>query len=271
MTHPRPIGIFSWFGFPMPLEERLHHIARAGFDATALWLGREEPHVRSGNLDGIPAMARRCELAIDNVHAPFSHCNDLWAADRGAREAWLDEMTRCVDFCERHAIPVVVIHVCQGASPPPINAGGLETLTNLVQRAEDAGVVLAVENTARPDYINAALQAVESPCLGMCYDSSHDFLAADNPGRLLQQWGHRLVATHFSDNGGVMDNHWLPGDGRIDWQRVAQVFPRDTYEGTILLETVVRDDSYPSADAFLAEAHARATSLRDRLAAPAAT
>lgn len=30
-------GIFSWFGFPIPMEERLRMIKDAGFDSVLLW------------------------------------------------------------------------------------------------------------------------------------------------------------------------------------------------------------------------------------------
>jgi sugar phosphate isomerase/epimerase len=268
MSHTRPIGLFAWFGFPMPLESRLRHIAAAGFDATALWLGEEEPHVRSGNPDSMPAMARDCGLAVDNVHAPFKHCSHLWSDDAALRAAFVSEMSRCIDFCARHRIPIAVMHISHGTSPPPISTAGLDALGALVRRAGDASVILAIENTSRPDYVTRALAEFDDlPALGICYDSSHDFLTA-RPCDLLATWGHRLVATHFSDNGGVLDNHWLPGDGGIDWRRVQSAFPRSTYHGTILLETVARTPADPAPTRFLADARARAIALRELLAPP---
>lgn len=35
------LSIFSWFSYPLPLQERLELIKNAGFDATALWWGDE--------------------------------------------------------------------------------------------------------------------------------------------------------------------------------------------------------------------------------------
>lgn len=36
------LGIFSWFGFVMPLRKRLELIKNAGFDVTSLWWEDEE-------------------------------------------------------------------------------------------------------------------------------------------------------------------------------------------------------------------------------------
>ncbi len=30
-------GIFAWFSYPLPIEDRLQMIKQAGFDATSLW------------------------------------------------------------------------------------------------------------------------------------------------------------------------------------------------------------------------------------------
>jgi formylglycine-generating enzyme required for sulfatase activity len=42
-----PLGLFSWFGYRLPLEQRLALAAGAGFDTVSLWLGKEEELVAS--------------------------------------------------------------------------------------------------------------------------------------------------------------------------------------------------------------------------------
>lgn len=40
-----PLGIFSWFGFVLPFQERIALIKEAGFTATSLWWEDEDaPH-----------------------------------------------------------------------------------------------------------------------------------------------------------------------------------------------------------------------------------
>ena len=50
--------MFSWFGYPMPIEDRLDLIKRAGFDATGFWLGPEEELVANGKIDVLPSLIR---------------------------------------------------------------------------------------------------------------------------------------------------------------------------------------------------------------------
>ena len=66
-----PLGMFSWFGYSLPLEKRLEMIKQAGFDATCLWFGDEEEMVEDGLADRMPGLVRGMALYLDNVHAPF--------------------------------------------------------------------------------------------------------------------------------------------------------------------------------------------------------
>jgi sugar phosphate isomerase/epimerase len=134
-----------------------------------------------------------------------------------------------------------------------------------VKYAEDVNVVLAVENTRRQDVIEIALEEIVSPHLGLCYDSSHDFLYGTPPGSILQRWGQRLVTTHFSDNQGKRDDHWLPGEGTVNWDIIRTCFPSETYSGTLHLEVFPRPGQEMSAQDFLNSAYQRAMSLAQQL------
>jgi sugar phosphate isomerase/epimerase len=152
---------------------------------------------------------------------------------------------------------VLVVHVCKskGEQPKGQNGRGLEVVRDLVKYAEDSGVRIAVENTQGADYVDYLLENIESPWLGLCYDSSHDFLYSDEPGRLLRRWGGRLLTTHIGDNDGQDDRHWLPWEGSIDWGEVRKSFPVGTYEGCLNLEVFPKDARGESVANFLAKAH----------------
>ena len=75
----RELGIFSWFGYELPLSERLDLIAAAGFESTCLWFGPEEKLVVSDQADQMPKLARQSGLRVDNIHVPQVGCNSLWS------------------------------------------------------------------------------------------------------------------------------------------------------------------------------------------------
>jgi len=231
-----PLGIFSWFGYRLPLEKRLKLIAEAGFTATCVWMGEEEEVVLDGHIDRMPGMVRDLGLTLDNVHAVSRHCNLLWSESSLDKNIIQEEYEAALSFCHRHRIPILVIHITQSFNPPPMSTSGLHIIRSLVSQAEEMGVTIAIENTTRPDYLEYVFSNIRSPNLGFCYDSSHDFVAREFRGKALQKWGSLLVATHLSDNKGIKDDHLLPGQGTIDWNEVVKSFAKVNYNGTLMLE-----------------------------------
>ena len=251
------IGIYSYFGYPLRLEDRLDLIAAKGFRITGLGLGMEEDLVRAGRADVMADLARDRGLEVEYVHAAEGMCNDLWSREVSKRRAAAQVYADGVSYCARHGVKTLVVHVIRskGAQPDAPHRHGLEVLGDLVKYAEDSGVGIAAENTQKEDFIDYVLGNLESAALGLCYDSSHDFLYDEEPGRLLKRWGERLMTTHVSDNDGLEDRHWLPGEGRIRWDRVKVNFPAETYEGCLMLEVFPKDARVENPAHFLDRAY----------------
>ncbi len=232
------LGIYAWFGYKLPLEKRLKLIADAGFTNTCVWFGHEEDLVKSGKDNQIPELVRDAGLTLDNIHAPFWHSNYLWVEAQTEKDVIWRELMDALSFCARHHIPVMVMHLSAGKTPPPPNQSGLKLIRDMVCQAEDMGVTIAMENAE--DYGNHYLEFVfsdiQSPNLGFCYDSSHDFIAMEFRGKALQKWGKLLAATHISDNQGINDDHLLPGRGTINWDNVVKQFSKTSFKGTFMLE-----------------------------------
>ena len=123
-------GIFSWFSYQLPLQQRLQMIKRAGFDAVSLWWGDE-----FGDKNCQPEMARKLGLDIDYVHAPCSNPNDLWT-DGLNGDDYLRTILSCIGDCKRHGIPTVVMHITRLSSKPEITQTGLERIRRMVDSAE---------------------------------------------------------------------------------------------------------------------------------------
>jgi len=231
------LGIYSWFGYRLPLEKRLELIAEAGFSTTCLWFGHEEEMIKEGRSDEMPALVRDKGLILDNIHAPFWHSNYIWTESKSDQKYIQQELSKTLLFCGKHHIPIMVMHLTAGHAPPPPNKKGLRLIRELVQQAQDTDVTIALENSE--DYGNRYLEFVffniSSPNLGFCYDSSHDAIAKEYRDGALDKWGSLLTTTHFSDNNGINDDHLLPGRGSINWYEIMKHFPKG-YKGIIMLE-----------------------------------
>lgn len=256
-----PLGMFAWFSFDLPLVDRLQMLRQAGFHATSLWWdGRHERHA-------VPQLVRDAGLLLDNIHVPFDDCNDFWSDDAAAREAIVTTHLGWIEECARHQAPRMVMHVTRGAALPAPNGYGLRCLERLVAAAEAAQITLAVENTRRRDYLDFLFHEIPSPHLGFCYDSSHDWLYSAQKAALLRDFGDRLVTTHFSDNDGEMDRHWLPGSGIVDWQQIARHFPTASYRGNLFLEVLPRRSELAQPpEEFVRKAYTQAVALAEKIA-----
>lgn len=257
------LGAFSWFGYELPLSERLRLIRKRGFSNTFLWMGNEEPLVGAGRADEMPKMAADAGLVVDHVHAPFENANAFWSDSPAERDAIVDENLKLIEFCSRHSISCIVLHVTKGPTPPPPRAEGLEIFRRLGEEAATSGIRLALENTRITGHLDFILNELRLEGLGLCYDSSHDTLYSGIPGAVLGKWAHRPITTHFSDTNGRADVHWLPMKGIVDWDAVARAYPA-THPGPVMIEAVPEDPSQPPAE-FLADAHRTATVLREKL------
>lgn len=236
-----PLGMFSWFGYELPIQERLQLIREAGFTTTSLWWD-DRDELADLRKDDFPSLVRDCGLILEYIHVPYDGCNAFWSEEPPVRRQVIDEHLRWIDDCRRLQIPVLVMHVTQGSTPPPPHQAALADFATLVEAAESAQIVLAIENTRREEYLGLLFEAYQTPHLGLCYDSSHDWLYGAEKARLLRQYDGRVVTTHLSDNDGAADRHWLPGHGIVDWELIVSSFPRNHYPGSLFLEVFPMED-----------------------------
>jgi sugar phosphate isomerase/epimerase len=127
----------------------------------------------------------------------------------------------------------------------------VEGVRGVAPLARDAGVVLAVENTL-PAPANAALAAaVDSPSVGIYYDTGNALAAGYDPVDEVRGLGRALVRVHFKDyrrgQGGVM-----LGQGDVDLPAVVRELDAQGYRDWIVLEASSPNDPVDDARANLA-------------------
>ena len=205
------MSIFSWFSYPLPIKERLFLIKNAGFDATSLWWGDED----DGSKNCQPEIARRMGLDIDYVHAPCNNPNSLWI-DGFDGDDYFNLLISCIDDCNRHCIPTVIIHITRLSSKPAISQVGLDRIRRLVDFAEKKQINLALENMGSIQHLDYVYTNIQSDRLGFCYDSGHEYCNHPNAD-CLSRYGDKLFAVHLNDNFDDNDTHLLPFDGNIKW------------------------------------------------------
>lgn len=252
------LGIFAWFSYPLPIEERLQMIRQAGFGAVSLWWGGTDEAEKHRQ----PELARRLGLEIDNVHAPYGNTNALWE-DGLEGEAYLQTLCSCLSDCSRHGIPTAVVHITRLSTRPAFTQTGMDRVKRLVEHAERVQVNLAIENLNSIPHLDRIYAEIPSGRLGFCYDSGHENFNHPDAD-CLSRYGDRLFAVHLHDNCGDADAHLLPYDGDIDWSSIKEKLKKARTIPYLTLEVDFKRE-HPqsrryqslSAEAFLALAYAR--------------
>ena len=224
------ISVFSWFGYELPLEDRISLIKQTGFDGVMLWWSDEY-----GVYDfrDAPRLAREAGLYVENAHAPFNGINNLWLDNHDGDEL-TDRFLRIVDDCAEYGIPTIVLHLSSG-NPPDISKVGLGRVRRIVELAEQNGINVAFENMRTLEHLDYILDNITSPRAGFCYDSGHHNYCLPDID-ILSKYGSSLMALHLHDNDGSDDQHRLPFDGTINWPEVIRKINQTGYKGSAALE-----------------------------------
>jgi sugar phosphate isomerase/epimerase len=254
-------GIFYWFGFPIPSKERFKLISSAGFDTVFIWWGDQYIDI-DGPKERLPELAKNAGLNIENIHTDFEHTNLIWVDKLG----WEDVFNRyisSVEACYRYQIPTMVLHLSNGDAPPLPSQLGIERIKRIIEKAEERNINVALENLRKPEFLDFVFERIESEKLMFCYDSGHENCYSKK-GNLLDKFGDKLIALHLHDNDGTDDQHRIPSEGSIDWNKIAFKLKQKQYKGSISLE-VTNEFSTKyrnlSAEEFLYEANIKAKKI----------
>lgn len=258
--------------FGLPLNELILLLKKTGFDGFAIDISDRKTDAAS-----LVETGKKENMIIQSLHAPFNKSDDMWFEGDLGDEA-LKELTENIELCAKLEIPIMVAHTFIGFDSDNIPTQlGIERYGKLVKRADELGVMLALENTEGEEYFDALMDAFKSEkSVGFCWDTGHELCY--NRGRnLMADYGNRLVATHLNDNLGVRDFdgrityiddlHLLPFDGIADWNKISQNLAESPFDGplTFELNTVSKperheNDKYAAmpVERYIAEAYIRA-------------
>ncbi|WP_125154337.1 sugar phosphate isomerase/epimerase family protein [Clostridium rectalis] len=258
------VGIFSWFGYMMPLPERLKLIKEVGFDSVIIWW-EDELGDKVIKKEDMPKMVEDFGLKFENIHAPFCGCNDIWGKDKDAKKKFVENNIRWIEDCKKYNIDTMVMHVTELCKIKKPNDSGLECVEKIVKAAEKNNIKLAIENTDSSFIVNYILSNIHSDNLGLCFDTSHFNICKswfNEYTNLLKLYPNKLFATHISDNDGDNDRHWVPFDGIIEWKEIKDTFPLRSFKESLCLEVVKGEqDKFKNPKEFLEKAYSRISKL----------
>ena len=219
-------------------------------------------------MERIADTASRNDLCWESIHAPFGHMNDIWQPTEDG-EKMLQEILDSANECVRYNVPILVVHLSSGENAPCVNDIGHSRFDRLVDFAVKNNITIAFENQRKLANLAFVLEVYDKvDNVRFCWDVGHE--ACFTPGReYMPLFGKKLAYTHIHDNHCIYnsDEHMIPFDGCIDYERTVELLRRFDYKGSLTLEVMPKHELYKSMtpEAYFTRARAAVERLRTML------
>ena len=220
---------------PLSVERQIELMKQNGFTAT--FVLADTP-----NLYQIIDACKNAGIFVESLHAPFFGVNALWE-DNEKGEAYFDTQMRAVKDCANNGIHKLVVHLSTKFPPPLVTPIGMQRIGKLCDYAKQHGVTLAFENQRSLGNLASVLERF--PDAGFCWDVGHEYCFTDSAIDFMATFGRRIAAIHTHDNHAKHDGdeHLIPFDGVIDYERVAQKLAKANYQGALMLELATSESN----------------------------
>ncbi len=183
--------------------------------------------------------ARDNGLNVIFAHLGYQNSNAIWW-DNEAGDKELKRYMNDIDVCYKNGINLVIIHPTRKYENPGITEIGIERVKKLVEYASQRGVKIAFENVELKGHLEAIVDNVSSNMVGICFDVGHCNLFYDGEFDV-DKFKNKVLAIHLHDNFKEKDDHNLPFDGTVDWDRAIKQLKELNYNSYITVESGKND------------------------------
>jgi len=264
-------AVSTWLVGHLPPEEAVRTLADTGFtqaELSANW----SPLVSAWEEDpvGVFALLSQAGISVPSIHNT-REARHLDAPDDSERRASVQDNIRYFPMMAASGIPEIVVHPVSGVAGDDDEAWAAatrrsrESLEILAEEAGEAGVRLAVENVGRGgrpgSTMTSILELIDGlgDHVGLCMDIGHSQQAhldlLDELSVALSSG--RLFTLHLHDVDAEGTDHYIPGEGCIDFAPYLAMLDEHGFEGGRTLEIRVA----PPEEA--AERAAQTAAVRD--------
>lgn len=245
------------YGYDSDYRTRVKLIKQVGFDGVMSLYKKEK--------DFFPAMDYVLEsgLIIDSIHMPFEGIvNDLWTEGEGG-EHFVEVMLEGADYASKLGVQKLIVHISSSPCPPPMSKIGFDRLMKIADYYQEKGCVACIENLRRMDYFEEVMNKVSPLGAKICYDVGHKNIYY--PDYDMTIYKKDIVTLHLHDNFGLKDQHYLPFEGTIDWDKVASEIKEMPCVDALTIETHGSAKGIMEESLFLSTAMEKAVEIEKRI------
>lgn len=209
------------------------------------------------DFDNVKRLADEYGVTLWSFHLPFKTHGGI-AHDIGNPElcdAAVADHKRLIEIVTGIGVRNFVIHTSGPKVPAEERRTWMETckrsLAELVEYADKFGAVIALENMTHQCLGNTIDEfrelAFSHPKLRVCFDVNH--LLYESHGEFIRRMEGRIITLHISDCDLEVEQHKLPGEGKINFREIISTLVETGYQGPWVYEVSYKvpqpqDDKY---------------------------
>lgn len=224
-----PAVVISNYNENVSVYDTIDAISNSGFKKAFIeWYNKDWDVSQEEQLK----YARKKGLNIIFAHLGYQNINDIWIEQE---TNIVERYKNDIKICHENNIPMVVMHITSKSEAPMYNETGLKRIKEICDYAKSLNIKIAFENTKIKGYQEYIIENIDNKNVGICFDSGH-YHAHFKDEFDFNKFKNRIFAVHLHDNDQSDDQHLLPFDGTIDWNKTIKKLKDNNYKGPITLE-----------------------------------
>ena len=224
-----PAVVISNYNKNVSVYDTIDAISNSGFkNAFIEWYNKDWDVSQEEQLK----YARKKGLNIIFAHLGYQNINDIWIEQE---TNIVERYKNDIKICHENNIPMVVMHITSKSEAPMYNETGLKRIKEICDYAKSLNIKIAFENTKIKGYQEYIIENIDNKNVGICFDSGHCHAHFKDEFDF-NKFKNRIFAVHLHDNDQSDDQHLLPFDGTIDWNKTIKKLKDNNYNGPITLE-----------------------------------
>lgn len=190
----------------------------------------------------IEAWAKKYGITLWSFHLPFGPFEEIDLSRPDLWEKSLAYFETLIQKATAIGIRLFIVHpsgepIAEEDRPARLHCAK-RSLAELAEIAAAYDAVIAVENLPRTCLGRNSQEMLElvnaHPALRVCFDTNH--LLGEDPVAFIQKVGKHFITLHVSDYDFLNERHWVPGEGKLDWQALLSALEAVGYNGPWLYE-----------------------------------
>ncbi len=221
-------------------EELFKAYSEAGL--SAMEISPAESEYADLSYENIKNWADKYGVTLWSFHLPFTPFDKIEISEDAVADQTVEIFKDYIRRASEIGIKVFVIHPSGEPIAEENRKARMEcakkSLKRLAEFADTLGCIIAVEDLPRSCLGNCSAEIAElisvHSALRVCFDTNH--LLGEEITDFIAAVGDKIITTHISDYDYENERHWLPGEGKIEWQQLIRSLKKTGYDGYLLYE-----------------------------------